>query len=89
MFGVAKFQMFFGMPDIPYILNKGENATLQLSIFCEKVLSKKDLVSLIMFPRHPANDSSKLHQFDLFDVSVFPLVFDALFTELCYCAYTN
>ena len=29
-----------------YIPNKSENATLQLSIFCEKVLDKKDLLKL-------------------------------------------
>ena len=67
VFGVANFQIFFGMPEIPYILNKSENATLQISIFCGKVLGKKYLVSLIMFPRHPANDSTKLHQFVSFD----------------------
>ena len=34
--------------DIPhrFILNKSENATLQLSIFCEKVLDKKYLLKL-------------------------------------------
>ena len=47
------------------ILNKSENATLQYSIFCEKVLDEK---YLILFSRHPANDSSKLHQFVSFDV---------------------
>ena len=31
---------------IGYILNKSENATLQLSIFCEKVLDKKYLLKL-------------------------------------------
>ena len=34
------------------ILNKSENAILQYSIFCEKVLDEKS----IMFSRHPAND---------------------------------
>ena len=39
-----------------------------------------------MFSRHPARDSSKLHQFVSFDVSVmFLFVFKALFTELCNC----
>ena len=31
---------------LPYILNKSENATLQLSIFCEKVLDKTYLLKL-------------------------------------------
>ena len=31
------------------ILNKSENASLQYSIFCEKVLDKKNLLKLIMF----------------------------------------
>ena len=52
------------------ILNKSENATLPLSIFSETVLGKKYLLKLIMFPTHPANDSSKFHQFVSFDVSV-------------------
>ena len=33
-----------------YILNKSENATLQLSIFCEKVLDKKYLLKLNNVP---------------------------------------
>ena len=37
-----------------------------------------------MFSRHPASDSSKLHQFVPFDVSVNScVVFKALFTEVC------
>ena len=54
----------------PCIPNKSENATLQLSIFSEKVLDKKYLLSLIILPRHPTYDSSKLHQFVSFDVRV-------------------
>ena len=50
------------------ILNKSENATLQLSLFCEKVWAKRIYLSLIIFPRHPANDSLKIHQFVTFDV---------------------
>ena len=49
------------------ILNKIENTSLQYSIFCEKVLDKKYLLKLNVF-QHPANDSSKLHQFVSFDV---------------------
>ena len=42
-----------------------------------------------MFSRHPASDSSKLHQFVSFDVRVmFLFVFKALFTEFCACAKT-
>ena len=52
------------------ILNKSENATLQYSMFCEKVLDKLIFLSLIMFPRHPANDSLKVHQCVSFDVWV-------------------
>ena len=33
-----------GILSIVYILNKSENATLQLSIFCEKVMGKKYLL---------------------------------------------
>ena len=43
------------------ILNNSENATLQYFIFGRKVFT-------IMFSRHPASDSSKLHQFVSFDV---------------------
>ena len=52
------------------ILNKSEIATLQYFIFCEKVLDEKYLLilRLITFSRHPASDSSKLHQFVSFDV---------------------
>ena len=60
------------------ILNNSENATLQYFIFGRH---------LIMFSRHPASDSSKLHQFVLFDVGVNSFfVFKALFTEFCSCA---
>ena len=53
------------------ILNKSENATLQLSIFYEKVLGKKYLLKL----NNVAQTSSKrfvkkLHQFVSFDVLV-------------------
>ena len=50
------------------ILNKSENATLQLSIFCEKVLDKKYLLKL----NNVSQTSSKrfVHQFVLFDVWV-------------------
>ena len=37
------------------LLNKSENATLQFFILCKKV--QDILNSLIMFSRHPANDS--------------------------------
>ena len=47
------------------ILNNSENATLQYFIFGRKVFT-----NLIMFSRHPASDSSKLHQFVSFDVRV-------------------
>ena len=50
------------------ILNKSENATLQYFIFCEKELDERYLLGLITFSRHPASDSSKLHQFVSFDV---------------------
>ena len=50
------------------ILNNSENATLQYFIFCKKAIDEKYLLSLIMFSRHPASDSSKLHQFVPFDV---------------------
>ena len=50
------------------ILNKSENVTLQYFIFCEKVLDEKYLLKFIMFSRHPASVSSKLHQFVSFDV---------------------
>ena len=49
------------------ILNKSKNATLQYSIFCEKVLEEKYLPKLNV-SRHPANDSSKLYQFVSFDI---------------------
>ena len=49
------------------ILNKTENASLQYSIFFEKVLDEKYLLKLNDF-QHPANDLSKLHQFVFFDV---------------------
>ena len=52
------------------ILNKSENVTLQYFIFCEKVLDEKYLLKFIMFSRHPASVSSKLHQFVSFDVWV-------------------
>ena len=58
------------------ILNKSENATLQISIFCKKVQEKMYLQKLNNVSRHPANDSSKLHKFVSFDVLVmFYLVF--------------
>ena len=47
------------------ILNKSENATLQYSIFYEKVLDKKYLLKLNNVSRHPANDSSKLTNLSL------------------------
>ena len=53
------------------ILNNSENATLQYFIFCKKALDEKYLLKLnnvIMFSRHPASDSSKLHHFVSFDV---------------------
>ena len=51
------------------ILNKIENASLQYSIFCEKVLDKKYFVQFCLNVfQNPANDSSKLHQFVSFDV---------------------
>ena len=56
------------MPKNQYILNKRKNATLQLFIFYEKVLDKKYLLKLNNVPRHPANDSLKLHQFVSVDV---------------------
>ena len=49
------------------ILNKSENATLQCFIFCEKVSDEKYLLKIYNV-RHPASDSSKLHQFVSFDV---------------------
>ena len=52
------------------ILNKGENATLQYFIFCEKVLNQKYLLKLNNVFRHPASDLSKLRQFVSFDVCV-------------------
>ena len=68
----------------PYILNKSENATLQYFTFCEKVMDKTYLLGLIMISRHPANDSSKLHQFVSFGVrAMFLFVFSSLFTEFC------
>ena len=40
-----------------------------------------------MFSRHPASDSSRLHQFVSFDVWVNSFfVFKAIFTEFCNCA---
>ena len=55
---------------IVYIMNKSENATLQLSIFCGKVLDKKYLLK----PDNVSQTSSKrfveTHQFVSFDVSV-------------------
>ena len=66
------------------MLNKSENATLQYFILSEKVLDEKYLLKIIMFSRHPARDSWKLHQFVSFDVWVmFLIVFNALFTEFC------
>ena len=50
------------------ILNKSKNTTLQYFIFSEKVLDGKYLLKLKTFSRHPASDSSKLHQFTSFDV---------------------
>ena len=52
------------------ILNTSENASLQYSIFCEKVLDEKYLLKFIMFSRHQANDSLKLRQFVSFDLYV-------------------
>ena len=40
-----------------------------------------------MFPRHPAHESSKLHQFvSLMSELCSFFVFSALFTEFCICA---
>ena len=53
------------------ILNNSESATLQYFIFCKKALDEKKYILkliLIMYSRHPASDSSKLHQFVSFDV---------------------
>ena len=36
----------FGFPEFALILNRSENATLQVSIFCEKVLDEKYLLKL-------------------------------------------
>ena len=47
------------------ILNKSDNATLQYFIFCENVLDEKYLLKPNNFSRHPANNSSKIHQFSL------------------------
>ena len=55
------------------ILNKSENATLQYFIFSEKVLDEKYLLELNIFPRHPANNMPRLHQFVSFDVRVIVL----------------
>ena len=52
------------------ILDNSENATLQYFIFGHKYLLK----SLIMFSRHPASDSSQLHQFVSFDVESIPFL---------------
>ena len=48
------------------ILTKGENATLQYFIFCEKVLDETYLLKLDNV--FQTNDSSKRHQFVSFDV---------------------
>ena len=50
------------------ILNKIENATLQLSIFYEKVSDKKYLLKLYNVAQTSSKRSSKLHQFVSFDV---------------------
>ena len=41
-------------------------------MFCEKVLDKTYFLKLnnVSYPRHPANDSLKVHQFVSFDVRV-------------------
>ena len=50
-------------------------------------LDKKYLLKLNNVLRHPASDSSKLHQIVSFDVCVNSFfVFKALFTEICNCA---
>ena len=68
LFGILINAAVLYMYDTLYaILNKSENASLQYSIFCEKVLDEKYLLKLNVF-QHPANDSSKLHQFVSFDV---------------------
>ena len=48
------------------ILNKGENATLQYFIFCEKELNQKYLLKLNNVFRHPASDSSNAFSSPLF-----------------------
>ena len=53
------------------ILNKSENATLQLSIFYEKVLGKKYLLKLnYVAQTYSKRFVKKLHQFVSFDVLV-------------------
>ena len=69
LFAILIYAALLYMYDTFYaILNKSGNATLQYSIFCEKVLDEKYLLKLNNVFRHPANDSSKLHQFVSFDM---------------------
>ena len=69
-----------------YTEQKGKRYTTIFYILWESI-GRKEFTKLIMFSRHPANDSLKLHQFISFDVWVmFPYVFKALFTGLCKCA---
>ena len=66
------------------ILNKSEKATLQYSIFCEKVLDKKYLLKLDIqqtIRRNSTNMSLLMSEL----CSLF--VFKALFTELYNCAF--
>ena len=66
------------------ILHNSENTTLQYFISCKKAYDEKYLLKLNIFSRHPASDSSKLHQFVSFDVLVNSFfVLKALFTEFC------
>ena len=55
-----------------HILNKSENAILQLSIFCEKVLDKKCLLKL-MPPLHLLRSSYDLFVYD-FPYDIFVIV---------------
>ena len=72
------------------IINKCENATLQYSIFREKVFNKKHLLKL----NNVFQTSSKLFV-EIPPICLFlwlsyvSFVFKALFTDLCNCSYAK
>ena len=70
---------------IIYTEQKRKSYTTIINILWESIGQ-----NVLIKTRHPANDSSSLHQFVSFDVWVMLLyVFKAVFTEFCYCTCVN